>query len=205
MLGRFGLPHRGRVRWTGRSAVPSWRIRNVHERLLVSVLSERVAELLASLGSPDDRVWPGADWSPMVLDRPLSEGASGGHGNVRYTCGTYLPGRLIEFTFDSVHGRVVDGRHVFEVIPRHAGILVRHTLDLECGFVDWLRLITVVVPAHDAVLEQLLDNLEYAVTGTIRRRYRWNSRVRFIRRSFGLSTTMSAVRGESENHAPAIG
>lgn len=137
----------------------------------------------------------------MVLDRPLAEGASGGHGNVRYTCATYLPGRLVEFTFDSVHGRFVDGRHVFEVIPRHAGTLVRHTLDLECGLADWIRLVAVVMPAHDAVLEQLLDNLEYALAGAIRRRYRWNGRVRLIRRSFGLPTTMSALRGALEDRA----
>jgi hypothetical protein len=127
----------------------------------------------------------------MLLDRPLSEGACGGHGNVRYTCTTYVPGKLVEFTFDSVHGRPVDGRHVFEVIPRKAGTLIRHTLDLEAEFRAWLTLSAVVVPAHDAVLEQLLDKLEQAATGSVERPYRWPKRVRLIRRRFGLPTQMS--------------
>jgi hypothetical protein len=191
VVDRFALPHRKHVRWTGRSAVSSWRIRNVHERLFEDVPGSRIAPLLAGLGSAEDVLWPGADWSPMVLDRPLSEGACGGHGNVRYTCTTYVPGKLVEFTFNSVHGRAVDGRHVFEAIPRQAGTLFRHTLDLESDFGTWLTLSTVVVPGHDAVLEQLLDNLEQAATGSIQRPYRWPNRVRLIRRRFGLPTQMS--------------
>ncbi|WP_126315381.1 hypothetical protein [Mycobacteroides chelonae] len=52
----------------------------------------------------------------MLGDRRLPHR---GHGNVRYTCTTSLPGRLVEFTFDSVHGRIIDGRHVFEAVPRN--------------------------------------------------------------------------------------
>lgn len=146
----------------------AWRIRNVHERLYAGVPSEQVRKLFAALGSPQDVLWPGNDWSPMLLDRPLQEGAQGGHGNVRYSCTGYLPGRLIEFTFESIHGRTIDGRHVFEAIPRRAGTLVRHTLDLECALPEWFILTKTVVPAHDAVIEQLLDNLEHALTGTIK-------------------------------------
>lgn len=182
----MALPHRKCVHWTGRSAVAAWRIRNVHERLYADVPSDRIAPLLAGLGSPEDTLWPRADWSPMVLDRPLDDGASGGHGNVRYTCTTYIPGRLVEFTFESVHGRNIDGRHVFESIPRRAGTLVHHTLDLECELREWIALTAMVVPAHNAVLEQLLDNLELAVTGTVKHPHQWNAHVRLIRRRVGL-------------------
>jgi hypothetical protein len=188
-LGRFAA-QRPKVRWTGRSAVPAWRIRNVHERLFQGVPPERVEPLFAALGSPQDVLWPGGDWSPMVLDGPLAEGARGGHGNVRYTCRTYLPGRLVEFVFDSIHGRVVDGRHVFESIPRRAGTLVRHTLDLECGFTDWRELTTRVAPLHDAVLEQFLDNLEHALTGAVAQPHQWSRRVVSTRRSLGLPAVM---------------
>ncbi|MBE5460516.1 SRPBCC family protein [Mycobacteroides abscessus] len=127
----------------------------------------------------------------MILDRPPNQGAQGGHGNVRYTCTTYLPGQFIEFTFDSVHGRTIDGRHVFEVIARRAGTLVRHTLDLECTLRDWITLAAVVVPAHDAVIEQLLDNLEHALTGTVKQPYRCSVRVHVIRRALGMPTPRS--------------
>ncbi|WP_139360999.1 SRPBCC family protein [Mycobacterium sp. D16R24] len=151
-----------------------------------------IAPLFATLGSPTDRFWPGTDWSPMILDRPLPEGASGGHGKIRYTCTTYVPGRFVEFTFDSVNGKVIDGRHVLEAVPRRAGVLVQHTLDLECGVSDWIKLTTLVVPAHDAVVEQLLDNLERSVTGTATHPHRWGLRVLLIRRLFGLPTTMAS-------------
>ncbi|MBN7388529.1 hypothetical protein P5V95_15940 [Mycobacteroides abscessus subsp. abscessus] len=181
--------HRNHVHWSGRSVVPAWRIRNVHERLYPNTAREQIGQLLAALGSPSDTLWPGADWSPMVLDGVLSEGVSGGHGNVRYTCTTYLPGQLIEFTFDGVHGQPVDGRHVFEVIARRSGVLVRHTLDLECDLGQWVKLALLVVPAHNAVLEQLLDNLEYALTAQVTNPHRWNLHVRLIRRIVGLPAT----------------
>lgn len=196
--------HRNHVHWSGRSPVHNWRIRNVHERLYPNATCEQVGQLLAALGSPSDNLWPGTDWSPMVLDRELTEGASGGHGSVRYTCTTYLPRQLIEFTFDSVHGQQVDGRHVFEVVARRSGILVRHTLDLECNLRQWIKLTTLVVPAHNAVLEQLLDNLEYALTGRVAKPHRWNLHVRLIRRIVGLPTTMHPARWHRDrsDHPP---
>lgn len=183
--------HRRRVRWSGRSAVPAWRVRNVHERLLPGATLDAVEPLFANLGSPQDRMWPGTDWSPMILDRLLADGASGGHGRIRYTCTAYLPGRFAEFTFDSVNGNVIDGRHVFEAVPRHAGVLLRHTLDLECSASDWIKLKALVIPAHDAVVEQLLDNIERSITGTVTHPHRWGLRVLLIRRLFGLPTTMA--------------
>ncbi|TDZ96655.1 SRPBCC family protein [Mycobacteroides salmoniphilum] len=126
----------------------------------------------------------------MILDRPLAKGASGGHGKIRYTCTAYTPRRFVEFTFDSVNGNLIDGRHVFEAVPRRAGVLIRHTLDLECGFSDWIKLTALVVPAHDAVIEQLLDHLERSITGTATHPHRWGLRVLLIRRLFGLPTSM---------------
>ncbi|WP_139360024.1 hypothetical protein [Mycobacterium sp. D16Q16] len=90
-----------------------------------------------------------------------------------------------------MNGNLIDGRHVFEAAPRRAGVLVRHTLDLECGFSDWIKLAALVVPAHDAVIEQLLDHLERSITGTATRPQRWGLQVLLIRRPFGLSTTMA--------------
>ncbi|OHU80728.1 hypothetical protein BKG84_12835 [Mycobacteroides chelonae] len=171
--------------------MPTWRVRNVHERLFPGTTLDDVSPLFATLGTPADRFWPGTDWSPMVLDRAASKGAHGGHGGIRYTCTAHLPNRLVEFTFDDVNGRAVDGRHVLEAVPRRAGTLVRHTLDLECSASDWIELKTLVVPAHDAVVEQLLDNIERSITGAVTRPHRWGLRVLLIRRLFGLPTTMA--------------
>ncbi|MBV0919056.1 hypothetical protein [Mycobacteroides chelonae] len=90
-----------------------------------------------------------------------------------------------------MNGNVIDGRHVFEAVPRHAGVLLRHTLDLECSASDWIKLKALVIPAHDAVVEQLLDNIERSITGTVTHPHRWGLRVLLIRRLFGLPTTMA--------------
>lgn len=58
---------------TGRSVLPTWPIRNVHERWL-EVSPETVWELLAGIGGEGDVVWPRENWPPMKLDAPLSVG-----------------------------------------------------------------------------------------------------------------------------------
>ena len=59
---------------------------NVHQRLL-QASPEKVSDLLATLGSAEDRVWPRKGWPRMRLDAPLGPGASGGHGpGHRWVC-----------------------------------------------------------------------------------------------------------------------
>ncbi|ORV76946.1 hypothetical protein AWC10_17360 [Mycobacteroides immunogenum] len=56
---------------------------------------------------------------------------------------------------------------------------------------DWIKLTAVVIPAHNAVVEQLLDNIERFITGSIARPHRWGLRVVILRRLLGLSTRMA--------------
>ncbi|SLE08565.1 Uncharacterised protein [Mycobacteroides abscessus subsp. massiliense] len=79
-----------------------------------------------------------------------------------------------------------------ESIARRAGTVVRHTLDLVCTLHDWITLSAVVGPAHDAVIEQLLGNLEHALTGTVKQPHRWiasNCQELWIVVSIGRSTS----------------
>jgi len=61
---------------------------NKHARTIDKPIKE-VAALLSSLSSNNDQLWPHERWSPMKLDRELTEGATGGHGPIHYVVTEY--------------------------------------------------------------------------------------------------------------------
>jgi hypothetical protein len=65
---------------------------NVHERMLDASITE-IGKLIDTLASAEDKLWPRDRWPAMKFDRPLSVGAVGGHGPIRYTVESYQPGR----------------------------------------------------------------------------------------------------------------
>ncbi|MGI5127182.1 DUF2867 domain-containing protein [Pseudonocardia sp. CA-107938] len=132
------------------------RIHNVHERV-VQATAEQVGALLARLGQPDDVLYP-PGWAPLRLDGPVAVGASGTHGRVT----EYAPGRLLRLT--APPGLGIAGTHAFTVTPVDAQhVRVRHEVDGAGGPAAWLAWHAVVGPAHDAILEQLLDRVELGV------------------------------------------
>jgi len=140
------------------------RVHNVHSRELAAPAG-RAWELVAGLASRHDQLWPTERWptSPIEFDRPLGPGAEGGHGMIRYAVERYEPGRRVVFRF--ARGSGLDGVHGFEVEAVDAGrSRLTHTLDCR---VEWkLRpLHRVLIKAHDALVEDLLDNAERAVGG----------------------------------------
>ena len=102
-------------------------IYNVHEREY-PVPAARLGALLEQVAGPESPLWPVRSWPPMILDRPLDAGASGGHGPIRYRCTAYQPGHRAEFTFTVP---VVKGTHTFSIRDgRRAGhqpAAARHT------------------------------------------------------------------------------
>ncbi|HEX6674476.1 MAG TPA: SRPBCC family protein [Actinomycetes bacterium] len=157
-------------------------IRNVHERILPAT-ADQVGTLLDGLAGPGDRLWPAGRWPglPLRFDRPLGVGARGGHGSVRYTVEEYVPGRLVVFRFSERMG--LDGTHRFEVDDREGVVELRHVLvGRPRGLRTLLSWLLVVRPLHDAVLEDLLDRAELAVSGRVLRPARWSWWVRLLRR-----------------------
>lgn len=154
-------------------------IHNVHIREIEAPV-DSVAALLSGLGGHDDRLWPAPAWTPMRLDRPLAVGASGGHGSIRYRVTEYEPGRRVRFTFDPACG--VDGHHELTVAPSGEGTRVEHLL--ACRTRGLLRLVQpLLIRAHDAVVEDLLDNAEREATGTVRAPARWSPLTRLMQRA----------------------
>jgi hypothetical protein len=128
------------------------KIRHVHERTIAAT-PEQIAPLLADF----ERIWP-----KQIAPAPRAQGE-----------------RLYETTmmlwkewdragatraFRIVRPRELQGEHWFELEPAAAGTLVRHTVEGEAlGHYEalWRDRIQ---PAHDKILEGILDNLEAALT-----------------------------------------
>jgi hypothetical protein len=147
------------------------RIHNVHEREIAAPAAV-VGEILDTVGSADDRLWATDIWvaEPVVFDRPLGVGASGGHGSIRYSVLEYEPSRRIVFEFSPGGG--LSGTHRFELEPLGADrCRVRHVL--EAGTSRWMRpLVPILIGWHDAMVETALDRAELGATGSLERRTR---------------------------------
>ncbi len=158
------------------------RVRNIHRRRIEgSELS--VGELIDSLASRNDRLWPRDAWPAMRFERGLEPGAVGGHGPVRYEIERYTPGKLITFGFRSPRG--FHGTHGYSIAPDANGSTVlSHEIDMQVRGVARLLWPLVFRPLHDALMEDSLDRAERAVTGRVERQRGWSPYVRVLRRAF---------------------
>jgi hypothetical protein len=151
-------------------------MRNAHQREF-DVPAATVGALLAELPT---RLWPADRWPPTVLDNGLTVGSTGGHGPIRYSVAEYEPGKRLRFAFDPTIG--LDGFHEFTVhdlgpdrcrLVHDMGGRLHGPMVLGWPLAfRWL---------HDALLRDLLDNTERAVTGRVRRPARWSPWVRLLR------------------------
>ncbi len=137
---------------------------NIHERELPAS-PQQVGALIDSLSSRDDALWPRASWPRMAFDRPLSVGAVGGHGPVRYVVQAYEPGRSIRFAFTGPRG--FDGHHRLEIVrPTAQRCVLRHTIDMTTHGAAVITWPLVFRPLHDALLEDALAVAQAALGQT---------------------------------------
>ncbi len=127
------------------------RIRNRHERV-ISATPERVAGLVSDF----DAIWPA---QIVPSPRPL--------GDRRYKEGPMVweefdrPGAIRAFRV--IFPESLRGVHWFDAQPVDGGTLVRHTIVGEAiGEYEAIWRDT-IEPAHDLILEAVLDNIEAAV------------------------------------------
>ncbi|GAB7190386.1 hypothetical protein NUM3379_10920 [Kineococcus sp. NUM-3379] len=158
---------------------------NVQERR-IEAPAERLAELLAELATPRDRLWPSPAWPRLRLDAGLAPGSRGGHGPIRYSVVEHEPGRRIRFAFDPRRG--LTGHHELLVTaegPDRCRLV--HTLAGRCRGRMLLLWPLVVRWLHEALVHDLFDNAESAATGRLPARpARWSAWVRLLRRARGL-------------------
>jgi hypothetical protein len=154
------------------------RVSNVHARDLPASV-EALGALLDTLASKNDRLWPKENWPSMRFDRPLSVGATGGHGPIRYTVERYESGRLIRFRFTAPHG--FDGYHAFGVEDCDVGARIRHELVMRTHGIATVSWLLAFRPLHDALIEEALDKAELVTTGRLNGPARWSMYVYALR------------------------
>lgn len=156
-------------------------VHNVHERV-VRRDPEWLAQAIERLGEPDSVLWPGDWWMPMILDRPLAVGASGGHATIRYTVIEYERGRRVVFRFDKP--TPVEGTHAFDVLAgdEPGTMVVRHTIQGTTSGTSVLLWAFVIRWVHDALIEDLLDWAEFDADARPPRGSNWSPWVRMLRR-----------------------
>lgn len=151
---------------------------NIHQCELQAT-PEKVGMLIDSLSSPADALWPKQCWPPMQFDRPLSVGAVGGHGPIRYVVESYAPGQSIEFRFLAPKGFA--GCHRFEIIaPTDCCCSLRHTIDMQIHGLACLKWLLVIRPLHDALLEDSFATAQTSL-GLVPQTRKWSPRVKFLR------------------------
>jgi hypothetical protein len=127
---------------------------NIHERKFKATC-EQVGGLIDSLSSSSDGLWPKKTWPPMIFDCPLSVGATGGHGPIRYAVESYTPGQSVKFRFLGPKG--FDGFHSFEIVRSDGqSCVLRHTIDMTVYGKDSLSWLLFFRPMHNALLEDSL-------------------------------------------------
>lgn len=160
-------------------------MRNVHERH-VAASADRVGEVLETLATDHDQLWPGRKWAPMVLDRGLQPGSRGGHDGIRYTVTAHEPGRLVEFTFDRSTG--IDGTHTLTVADAGGGTsLITHVIEGRTRGAMVLLWPLAVRWGHDAVLEDAFDCVERALGAGPAAPAQWSPWVRLLRKALAAS------------------
>ncbi|KAA6213060.1 DUF2867 domain-containing protein [Streptomyces albofaciens JCM 4342] len=151
-------------------------VRDVHART-VHAPAGTVGALLDRLAGDDDPLFPVPVWPAMRFDRPLGVGAAGGHGFVRYRVTAYEPGRRVRFDFPD------GGHHAVEVTPLDAGSCrVTHVLENRPRGAERVAWPLAVRWVHATVVEEVLDNVERAATGTVRAPARRSPYVRLLNR-----------------------
>jgi len=182
-------------------------VTNVHERVLQRHASD-LEVLIDGLASDNDLLWPRDRWPRMRLDRPLSVGATGGHGPVRYFVDEYEPGRKVRFRFTEPRGFLGTHAFVLEMIGPDTTRL-RHELFMHLrgrARISWPMMWRW---GHDALIEDALDRAQAYASGNPVEPRAWPLWVHLVRRVAGRrrkkvtrTQTSAAERGRPRSWMP---
>jgi hypothetical protein len=154
------------------------KVLNIHKRVIHQP-KVKIAELLGTLASENDRMLATDKWPRMKLDKGLQVGSKGGHGPIRYTVQAYQQGEWVEFKFSKPEG--FNGIHKFEITALDAQHTeIKHTIDMNTSLKATLIWSLAVRWLHDAYIEDAFDKVEKQFSN-VKNAYQWNIWVRFLR------------------------
>jgi len=151
---------------------------NIHRRIF-DLSQEQMGDLIHSLATPNDEIWPNEKWPKMKLDNGLSPGSKGGHGPIKYYVESIIPNTQVVFRFTGPKG--FEGIHKFDIkhIQENKTELI-HTLDMEANGNAYFLWFFGIKWLHNALIEDGLDKIHNKVTGELKVT-KWNYWVRILR------------------------
>jgi hypothetical protein len=155
------------------------KVLNIHKRTLNQSKS-KVVEILKTLSTENDRIWPKEKWPEMKFKDGIQIGAIGGHGPIRYTVEKYKPSEIIQFRFSKPYG--FNGIHKFEINELTSEKTeIKHTIDMKTDAKGTLVWILAIRSLHNALIEDGFDKLENNFS-EVHKSSKWNFWVYFIRK-----------------------
>lgn len=154
------------------------KVLNIHKRQIKAPIT-KLGDILSTLASRDDQLWPHEHWPKMKLDKGLIKGSKGGHGPIRYTVKEYVPNSHVIFQFTAPKG--FNGTHrldLTEIDKEHTEI--QHIIDMDTSgraMITWALMIRWL---HDALLEDAFDKVQNRLMGTSAKTH-WSPWVKFVR------------------------
>lgn len=137
-------------------------------------------ELLKTLSTEKDEIWPQEKWPEMKFKDGIKIGAKGGHGPIRYSVEKYNPNEIIQFRFSKPKG--FNGIHKFEIkeLDKHK-TEIKHTIDMNTTGKGTLIWTFAIRSLHNALIEDGFDKLENNFSGK-QKSSNWNFWVKFLRK-----------------------
>lgn len=136
----------------------SMKVTNIHSRIINQPI-EKVADLLSTLATPEDKVWPKEKWPKMKFKDGMKVGAKGGHGPIRYSIEELKKGESILFRFSKPNG--FDGTHGFKLEALESQkSKITHTIKMTTRGIGSLTWSLGVKQLHDALAEDAMDKVE---------------------------------------------
>ena len=159
------------------------KVLNIHRRKF-DVPVEKLAEVMNTLSSDRDLVWPSESWPAIRLSEGLKKGSKGGHGPIKYFVEDFIQGKSIVFRFTQPKGFA--GVHKFELreISEYQSELI-HTIDMRTSGSGTLKWLLAIRWLHDALVEDALDKVDNHFSHGSKST-KWNPIVRFWRMIFDL-------------------
>ena len=138
-----------------------------------------MSELINSLATPEDEIWPTEKWPRMKLDNGLAVGSKGGHGPISYFVEVNIQSEQIVFRFTSPKG--FDGVHKFDInVVQENKTELLHTIDMKVNLKAYFLWIVGIKWLHNALIEDGLDKIHNKITGESKVT-QWNLWVRILR------------------------